>query len=277
MPTTLTGIPVDPTTSPQATVAADGDAANSAGLQVTPLQPIVNFISWLRTHIAQKDASNTFSAAQTIAALLTLNASDLVLVAATLQRILKTGGTLQVGTGDANEVDLLVNGVVKFALLAAGGIDAKTQKIVNVIDPTSAQEVATAGYTDTKAAPAKSTITSSATANWSSLGGGSYAPLSTPEIAYTRNGGYVSVHFAMCWRNSTSYVSATNIVSSGAIAATARPDGSVYGRGRVMDSLLGTWSRFVDVSVDKYGNIYVFDTIANNEWVEFELVYLQRH
>jgi len=62
MPLTLTGTAADPTTSPQATGVADGDAGNSAGLFSGPLQPILNFISWLRTHIVP-DTGGTFTGA----------------------------------------------------------------------------------------------------------------------------------------------------------------------------------------------------------------------
>jgi hypothetical protein len=89
-------------------------------------------------------AKQTFSVGQDVT-------GTIALVQAALQQIVKTGaGKLQVGTaaGNANDLELLVAGAVKLALLNAGGIDAKTQRILNVADPSAAQDAATKNYVD---------------------------------------------------------------------------------------------------------------------------------
>lgn len=73
------------------------------------------------------------------------------LTKASAQSILKAGGgALQIGTktGNNSDVEVLVNGTVKASLLAAGGLDVKTQRIVNVTDPSGPQDAATKAYVD---------------------------------------------------------------------------------------------------------------------------------
>jgi hypothetical protein len=149
---------------------ADGDAASAASIN-TALQKIADYIAWLQLHSALVDAANGFSVTQQIAT------GDLELTNAAIQSILKaTGGKLQVGTktGNASDVDLLVNGVVKATLrasdgklslvaqlLAAAGIDAGSQPVVNVANPTNPQDADTKAARDTAiatAAPAASKI-----------------------------------------------------------------------------------------------------------------------
>ncbi len=130
---TLTGSSTDPTTSPQALCVVDGDTGNAADLN-SPIQPILNYIAWLRANAALLGAPNTFTASETFNAavtmlnLLTLSQTDLKLTAAAVQQILKTGGTLKLGTGDANDVQVLLANVLKWtfrnsdgALVSAGG------------------------------------------------------------------------------------------------------------------------------------------------------------
>jgi hypothetical protein len=152
MPQTITGNPATSHGNPiQLTAVADGDAANATNLANTPLQAVTDVIAWLQAHAALFDASNTFSAAQTIAALLTLSTSDLALTKSGDQAVTKSGsGKLQLGTSIAADLELVRNAVVMLALTASG-IDAKTQKIVNVVDPDAAQDAATMGYVDTLA------------------------------------------------------------------------------------------------------------------------------
>src|SRR6266542_3349524 len=150
MSTLYTGVAASGARSPaiQIQEPADTDAANVASVN-TALTKIANYIAYLQAHAALFDDTNTFSAAQTIAALLTLSTSNVSLTAGALQSILKGGtGKLQVGTSQASDLELIVGNVVKLAILAAGGIDAKTQKIINVVDPAAAQDAATKNYVD---------------------------------------------------------------------------------------------------------------------------------
>lgn len=118
------------------------DVRNSGSVR-TPLEKLADYLQFLQAKAALLDAINVFTTTQQ------LSGGDLELTKATVQALLKAGGgKLQLGTkaGNNSDLELLVNGVVKLALLAAGGIDAKSQKIVNVTDPASAQDA------DTKAA-----------------------------------------------------------------------------------------------------------------------------
>ncbi len=72
-------------------------------------------------------------------------------------------GKLQFGTSIATDLELLRAGAAMLALTASG-IDAKTQKIVNVVDPTLAQDAATKGYVDAAAVPVYSILQS--TTGW---------------------------------------------------------------------------------------------------------------
>jgi hypothetical protein len=92
--------------------------------------------------------SLTWAAKHTFAAGVDLFAGDLSLVQSAQQRIRKTLGKLQAGTGDANDFELLRADVVMLALTAAG-VDAKNSALLNVgrvllqnntADPTSPPE-----------------------------------------------------------------------------------------------------------------------------------------
>jgi len=72
------------------------------------------------------------------------------------QAIAKSGGTLQFGTSDANEVDLYRNNSIMVRLLS-GAISAETNPIQNVTDPTNAQDAATKNYIDVTAGTAAAT------------------------------------------------------------------------------------------------------------------------
>jgi len=145
VPTTLTGTASDPTTSPQTTGPASGDLISAAPMD-NALQPILNFIAWLRTHGALVDSSNTFSVAQTIAALLTLSASDLDLTKSGLQSILKSGsGKLDIGTSTANDLELVVGGVVKAILDASTG---RLRAVASTASGDAALSFATKDYVD---------------------------------------------------------------------------------------------------------------------------------
>ncbi len=184
------GVPGNGAWTPAITVQepSDGDPANAASLNAA-YSKLADFIGFLQANAAQLgganafSGSNTFNAVVTLSALLTLNSANLNLTAAVLQKILKTGGTLQVGTGDSNEVDILVNGAVKLALLAAGGIDAKSQNIVNLANPVNTQDAATKGYVD-------SAVTVTAGTNWS-------FPPGYPAGNARRTGSIVAVSFAV--------------------------------------------------------------------------------
>jgi hypothetical protein len=119
-------------------------------------------------------AKQTFSVGQDVT-------GTIALVQAALQQIVKTGaGKLQVGTatGNANDLELLVAGAVKLALLNAGGVDAKTQRILNVADPSAAQDAATKAYVDAKfVAPTWATPT--LLSGWTNGTGAS-------QVAYTK-------------------------------------------------------------------------------------------
>jgi hypothetical protein len=67
-----------------------------------------------------KAAANTWSAKQTLAAGADVTGA-IALVEAALQRIRKTGGKLQLGTGDASDLELMVGDAVRIAIQAAGG------------------------------------------------------------------------------------------------------------------------------------------------------------
>jgi hypothetical protein len=117
------------------------DTRNALSVQ-TPLRKLADLVQYLMTNAAFLGA-NVFTATQQI------SSGALELTQAAAQAILKAGsGKLQVGTkaGNNSDLELLINGVVKAALLAAGGFDVKSQRIVNVTDPSAAQDA------DTKAA-----------------------------------------------------------------------------------------------------------------------------
>jgi hypothetical protein len=128
-----------------ATIPADTDLIAAATFNLA-LQKILDYLDFLQTNASLLGA-NVFTAAQQV------SAGDVELTNAAIQRFLKAGGgKLQVGTktGNASDLEFVVNGVVKAILrasdgklAAAAGFDAGSQKIVNVTDPSDAQDADT--------------------------------------------------------------------------------------------------------------------------------------
>lgn len=72
---------------------------------------------------------------------------NLALTAAAIQSIVKTAGTLRIGTGDNNDVVLYRNGVDAFVATATT-LDAKGRKLAAVGPPTVGTDAATKDYVD---------------------------------------------------------------------------------------------------------------------------------
>ena len=75
---------------------------------------------------------------------------NVILAKAGAQTVTHSGGTLQVGTSDANDVQLVRAGAAFFGTTSTS-LDAITHPIINVVDPTNAQDAATKNYVDVTA------------------------------------------------------------------------------------------------------------------------------
>jgi hypothetical protein len=147
--------------APAITIAQSTDLLSEEGFNVA-LRKLADYVAYLNANAPLLAALNVFSATQQIAD------GDLELTKATIQALLKAGGgKLQVGTktGNASDLELVVNGVVKAILrasdgklqlvaqlLADAGIDANGQRIVDLADPVDDQDAATKAYVETVAA-----------------------------------------------------------------------------------------------------------------------------
>ncbi len=105
MSSSYTGVPanVPAGAAPTITIPVDGDTANVASVN-SAFQKLCDAVAQALVNGAFVGANNTFAGSQTfnaavtMAALLTLSQTDLKLTAAAVQQILKTGGILKLGT-----------------------------------------------------------------------------------------------------------------------------------------------------------------------------------
>jgi hypothetical protein len=130
-----------------ATLPDDTDLIQSETFKIA-YRKLLDYLDFLQAHAALLNELAVFTAGMQI------SAGDLELTHAAIQAILKAGGgALQIGTkaGNASDVEVVVNGVVRLAALAAGNLDAKSQRIINVTDPTGSQDAVTKTYVDSRA------------------------------------------------------------------------------------------------------------------------------
>lgn len=81
-----------------------------------------------------------------------ISAGNLGLTQGTAQTVFKMNGQLRVGTTDSNSLDLYTSNTSRLTIAAGGGIDAHSQVISNVTDPSSAQDAATMNWVQTRSA-----------------------------------------------------------------------------------------------------------------------------
>lgn len=139
--------------APAIQTALATDLLSEEGFNVG-LRKLADYVAYLNQKGALLDVVNLFTAIVQLG-----TGSGLELTAAALQSILKKGsGKLQLGTAAANnsDLELLVNGVVKFGLLAAGGIDAKGERLTNLGAPVGATDALRFG--DAASAPTASKL-----------------------------------------------------------------------------------------------------------------------
>jgi hypothetical protein len=254
----LTGRPTVTISEPVGT-----DQRNAVSVQ-TPLRALANFVQYLMTNAAFLGA-NVFTATQQI------SSGALELTQAAAQAILKAGsGKLQVGTkaGNNSDVEWLTNGVVKAALLAAGGFDMKSQRIVNVTDPSAAQDAATKVYVDALQAAAPPAWTTAADpTNWNTFGS-VYSPPGGLGVAYLKTYGVSHVHVALK-RTTSAYASGDAIVT---LPAGQRPRTDVPLRVSLIDGSSGART-FADGLINEVGAVRVYAAVNSGTWVVLQAAY----
>lgn len=102
----------------------------------------------------------TFSAAPVLSAGATLPAGDITMTKSGVQGVNKTGGTLWIGTGDANQIELWANGNLRF-FVNSTGVSLNGTALNGVGTPVLGGDAANKTYVDT-AAPAASKVLASA-------------------------------------------------------------------------------------------------------------------
>lgn len=132
MPQSYTGNTTGLSGRPAATISEPlGSDVRNATSVVTPLRKLADLVQYLMSKVGMVDVVSTWTAKQTMAGGLDVSSGDVALIAAALQKLTKSGGKLQVGTSDGNDLELLRAGVIMLGLTASG-IDFKNYTLVNL-------------------------------------------------------------------------------------------------------------------------------------------------
>ena len=150
----------------------------------------------------------------------TVRTSILRLNAGSDQEVRKSGGTLLVGTADANRVDLYTQAAARFTVNSDGTMDAHGNAIGNVGTPTADTHAATKAYVDAQA----SSTTITAGTDWTQTVG-----------VVSKSGKVASLHLRSTAGASSAWT------SIGTIGAGFLPVDSMYVSCVVMDNSSGTY------------------------------------